>query len=47
MLSKVVSKIPAWHDVNHQIQILTVLESIVHINEETKQGQLKSKIKYG
>ena len=47
MLSKVVSKITSWHDVNHQIQILTVLESKVHINEEATQGQLKRKIKYG
>lgn len=37
MFSKVISKVTAWHDINDQIQVFTVLECEVHINEETNE----------
>ncbi len=37
VFSKVISKVTAWHDIDDQIQVFTVLECKVHINEETNE----------
>lgn len=34
MLSKVISEITAGHDIDDQVEILTVLEGVVHVDEE-------------
>lgn len=35
MLSEMIPEITAWHDVDHQIQVLSVLVSEVHVHKET------------
>jgi len=34
MLSEVISEISTLHDVNHEVKIFSILESIVHVDQE-------------
>jgi len=40
VLSNVVAQVAARHQVNHEVEILRVLECVVHVNQETSRIKL-------
>lgn len=35
--SDVVTQVSSWHQVNDEVKVLSILESIVHVHKEAKQ----------